>query len=67
MGFIEGLHTSRGKDTIFVVVNKLSKDAHCLPLAHPFNVASVPQLYFEHIYKWNGLPKTIVSDRDRLH
>ena len=49
MDFIEGLPTSRGKDTIFVVVDGLIKYAHFLPLAHSFSVARVAQLYFEQV------------------
>ena len=66
MDFIEGLPKSRGKDTILVVVDRLSKYAHFLALSHPFSAATVVQLYFEHIFKLHGLPKTIVSDRDKI-
>jgi len=66
MDFIEGLSTSKGKDTIFVVVDRLSKYAHFLPLSHPFSAVGVAQVYFEHNYKLQGLPRTIVSDRDKV-
>jgi len=66
MDFIEGLPKSRGKDSILVVVDRLSKYAHFLPLAHPFTAAIVAQLYFERIFKLHGLPKIIVIDRDRI-
>jgi len=66
MDFIEGLPKSRSKDAILVVVDRLSKYAHFLPLAHPFSAATVAQLYFEHIFKLHGLSKTIASDRDRI-
>ena len=64
--FIEGLPKSRGKDTILVVVDRLSKYAHFLPLSHPFSAVGVAQVYFEHNYKLQGLPRTIVSDRDKV-
>ena len=36
MDFIDGLSFSNGKSTIFVVVNKLSKYAHFIAIAHPY-------------------------------
>ena len=66
MDFIEELPKSRGKDTVLVVVDRLSKYAHFLALSHPFSAATVAQLYFEHIFRLHGLPKTIVSDRDKV-
>ena len=66
MDFIEGLPKPRGKDTILVIVDRLSKYAHFLALSHPFSAAMVAQLYVEHIFKLHGLPKTIVSDRDNI-
>lgn len=66
MDFIEGLSKSRGKDSILVVVDRLSKYAHFVPLSHPFIAATVAQLYFENVYKLHSLPKTIISDRDRV-
>ena len=66
MDSIEGLLKSKGKDTILVVVYRLSKYAHFLALAHPFSAFNVAQLYFEHICKLHGLPKTIVTYRDKI-
>ena len=35
-------------------------------LAHPFTAAALAQLYFKHVFKLHGLPKTIVSNRDKI-
>lgn len=47
-----------------VVVNRLSKYAHFLPLSRPYSAASVARLFLDHIFKLHGMPFSIVSDRD---
>jgi hypothetical protein len=49
-----------------VVVDRLTKFGHFIPLTHPFNAKEVATLFFENIYKYHGLPATIISDRDSL-
>ena len=66
MDFIEGLPTSGTANAILVVVDKYSKFAHFIPLRHPFTAATVAKVFFEHIYHLYGLPKSIISDRDRI-
>jgi transposase InsO family protein len=48
------------------VVDKFSKYAHFIPLSHPYTNFQVALLYITQIYKLHGLPKAIVSDRDRI-
>ena len=66
MDFLEGLPNSKGMIVIWVVVDRLSKYAHFLALAHPYTIASIAQLFLDNIYKLHGLPHTIVSNRDKV-
>nr|GFB42783.1 hypothetical protein [Tanacetum cinerariifolium] len=66
MDFIKSLPMSQGKSTLLVVEDKLSKYAHFLPIAHPFSASQVAQLFLDNVYKLHRLPKTIVSDRDKV-
>lgn len=66
LDFIEGLPKSSHYDTILFVVDKFTKYAHFLPLAHPFTALSVAKLYMNNIFKLHGLPQAIISDRDRI-
>jgi len=66
LDFIEGLPNSHNKTVILVVVDKFSKYGHFIPMAHPFTALQVAQLYLSQVYKLHGLPKAIISDRDRV-
>lgn len=66
MDFIESLPKSEGKDTMLVVVNGLTKYNHFIPLGHPFTVISTFEIFFNKVIKYHGLPKSIVSDRDKV-
>ncbi|GJZ05333.1 retrotransposon-related protein [Tanacetum coccineum] len=63
--FVDALPMSQGKSTILVLVDRLSKYAHFIPVTHPYTAKTIAQLFLDHIYKLHGLLKSIVSDRDK--
>ena len=64
MDFVVGLPMSKGKSVIFVIVDRLSKLAHFIPISHPYTASSIAQIIFENIFKLYGMPKSIVCDRN---
>jgi len=66
MDFIDGLPKSEGNEVIFVVVDKVSKYAHLMALAHPYSAIIVAKVLMENVYKLHGMPATIMSDKDSI-
>jgi hypothetical protein len=65
MDFITGLpRTSKRHDSIMVVVDKLTKDAHFIPLKTTQRAADVADIFLKEVACFHGIPKTIVFDRD---
>ena len=63
---MEGLSKSGGKDVVMVVVDRLTKYSHFIPLTHPFTVSTVAAAYMDNLFKLHGNPMTIVRDRGQL-
>jgi hypothetical protein len=64
MDFIVGLpRTVKGYDSIWVIIDRLTKIAHFLPVRVKYTVATYAELYIARILSLHGVPKTIVSDR----
>ncbi|GJW78613.1 ty3-gypsy retrotransposon protein [Tanacetum coccineum] len=66
MDFITNLPPSKGKVCIWVIVDRLSKYAHFIPLSPNYTALTLASMFMHEIYRLHGLPKTIVSDRDPL-
>ncbi len=65
MDFIEALPKSEGRDNL-VVVDKLTTYAHFIPLTHPYTTLVVAKAFLNTVYKLHGMPKGIISDRDKV-
>ncbi|EXC31837.1 Transposon Ty3-I Gag-Pol polyprotein [Morus notabilis] len=65
MDFVTGLpRTQEGYDAVWVVVDRLTKTAHFIPIRADYKVPKLCRLYIERIVTLHGVPVSIVSDRD---
>jgi hypothetical protein len=51
-----------GKSVILTVVDRFSKAAHFIPLAHSYTDVAVTRAFFDGIVRQHGIPCSIVSD-----
>jgi hypothetical protein len=67
MDFVVGLpNTSRHHDSIWVIVDRLTKTAHFLPVHTTHKTEKYVEFYIDQIVRLHGIPKTIMSDRGAL-
>ena len=65
MDFVVGLPRAQGGyDTIWVIVDRLTKLAHFLAIRNNYSLNQLAELYVDEIIKLHGVPISIVSDRD---
>ena len=64
MDFVTGLRGSRGFDGIWVIVDRLTKSAHFLPIQMTWPVSKLATVFIQQIVRLHGVPRVIVSDRD---
>jgi hypothetical protein len=64
MDFIVGLPKNQsGYDSIWVIVDRLTKVAHFIPIKTTYFELQLAELYMSRIVCLHGVPKNIVSDR----
>ncbi|GJV75731.1 putative reverse transcriptase domain-containing protein [Tanacetum coccineum] len=65
MDFMSGLlRTPSGYDTIWVIVDRLTKSAHFLPMKKMDSMEKLTRLYLKEIVCRHGVPISIILDRD---
>ncbi|TQE09442.1 hypothetical protein C1H46_004935 [Malus baccata] len=65
MDFVYKLPSTRnGYDGIWVIVDRLTKSAHFIPVREKYSLNKLAELFITKIVKYHGVPVNIVSDRD---
>ena len=63
MDFIIGLpQTQQGHDSIWLIVDRLTKLAHFVPVNIKFHVGKYDELSVSQVMRLHGVPRTIISD-----
>ncbi|GJW22267.1 putative reverse transcriptase domain-containing protein [Tanacetum coccineum] len=65
MDFVTKLpKTTSGQDTIWVIVDRLTKSAHFLPMKETDTMEKLTRQYLKEVVSRHGVPVLIISDRD---
>ena len=65
MDFVLGLPlTPRKKDSVWVVVDRLTKSVHFIPVRTDYSLEKLVDLYVSEIVRLHGVPLSIILDRD---
>jgi len=65
MDFVTHLpRLTKGHDSVWVIVDKLTKWAYLLHMNQKWSMDKLAELYVREVVRLHGVPKSIVSDRD---
>lgn len=65
MDFVSGFpKTPNNYEAIWVIVDRLTKSAHFIPIRMDYQLERLAKLYIERIVSLHGIPSSIISDRD---
>ncbi|GKB48131.1 putative reverse transcriptase domain-containing protein [Tanacetum coccineum] len=56
--------TSTGQDTIWLIIDRLTKSAHFLPIKETDSMEKLMRQYLKKVVSRHGVPVSIISDRD---
>src|SRR6185437_1309762 len=54
---------SQKHDSIWVIIDRLTKTAHFIPVHTTYSAKRYAEIYLDQIVRLHGVPKTIISDR----
>jgi len=66
MDFIIGLPKSKGYTTILVVVDRLTRPSHFIPLKLPYFAYVLDEIFTCELACLHGIPASIIVDRDPI-
>lgn len=66
MDFIIGLPKSKGYEAILVVLHRLSKYNHLIPLKHPYSARVLAKILISEVVRLHGIPASILSYCDPI-
>ena len=65
MDFVTGFPKGKNQvDVVWVIVDRLTKSAHFIPIRVTYSMAKLAELYVEWVVRLHGIPVSIISDRD---
>lgn len=64
--FVEGLPSNHGKNAILVVMDRLSKYEHFIPIKHLYSAPQIAEVFIQVVFRLHGMLASIVSDRDPI-
>ncbi|KAA3484533.1 DNA/RNA polymerases superfamily protein [Gossypium australe] len=65
MDFVTGLPmTPKKKDVVWVIIDRLTKSAHFIPVRVDYLLDKLPELYIAEVVRLHGVPISIILDRD---
>ena len=63
LDFVTGLPKNKNlNDSIMVVVDKLSKTTHFIPIKTTYKDANIADIFLKQIFRLHGIPTVIISD-----